>query len=176
MIEKEITVYIPVTNRGVPPRDAFHEIVNPILFKLTTGVQRAYLPAGSLFADVGLSWQSVNHHGIKEQRRNRAEQSRKFGYHFLEHVNTEFSQDTSLNFKDITEAFRTCNKSGQLDKVMPPLFGYTFPFQILMSFHGPILNVTFFCYTRSLSMGKSRLRLPMAVDNPAYMPIRPLGS
>ena len=43
--------------------------------------------------------------GIKERRRNRVGQSRKFGYNFLEHVKDEFGKENSLYFEDITEAF-----------------------------------------------------------------------
>jgi len=43
--------------------------------------------------------------GIKERRRNRVGQSRKFGYNFLEHLKGEFGKESSLYFEDITEAF-----------------------------------------------------------------------
>lgn len=43
--------------------------------------------------------------GIKDRRRNRVGQSRKFGYNFLEHVKDEFGKETSLYFEDITEAY-----------------------------------------------------------------------
>ncbi len=43
--------------------------------------------------------------GIKERRRNRVGQSRKFGYNFLEHVKGEFDKETSCYFEDITQAF-----------------------------------------------------------------------
>ena len=43
--------------------------------------------------------------GIKDRRRNRVGQSRKFGYNFLEHVKGEIGKENSLYFEDITEAF-----------------------------------------------------------------------
>ena len=42
---------------------------------------------------------------IKERRRTRIGQSRKFGYSFLDHVKQEMGKDSSLYFEDITEAF-----------------------------------------------------------------------
>lgn len=65
MIEFEIVPYIPKTKRGFLPSVSLVEIINAILYKLKTGVQRRQLPIKALFEMRILSWQLVYYHYIK---------------------------------------------------------------------------------------------------------------
>ncbi len=61
-INMEILPHLSVAQRGYPTKSELVEIVNAILYKLKTGVQREYLPVSSLFSEVVLSYKSVFWH------------------------------------------------------------------------------------------------------------------
>ncbi|WP_024772774.1 transposase [Aquimarina macrocephali] len=61
-IEMEIVKYLPKTKRGFPSTVPLVEIINTILYKLKTGVQRYLLPVKALFEQHPLTWNAVYYH------------------------------------------------------------------------------------------------------------------
>ena len=61
-IKTEIVPHLPLPKRGFHTTVPLEEVVNAVLYKLKTGVQRHQLPVKALFETDLLSWQAVYYH------------------------------------------------------------------------------------------------------------------